>query len=122
MEHRKVLIVDDEEDISFSLKEIFENKGCHVFATTKNEEAWQIFQQERPSVCFLDIHMPFSEFDGIELLRRIRGLDKEVKCLFLTRIEDQETKNKAHELGVDEYFEKPLDGDQFDRLVEYATH
>ena len=121
MSHKKILIVDDEEDISYSLKEIIENTGCKVFATVKNEEAWDIFQRERPSVCLLDIHMPFSEFDGIELLRRIRSIDKEVKCLFLTRIEDKETKETAEALGVDEYFEKPLDGEEFDRLISYIT-
>jgi len=121
MAKKKILIVDDEEDISFSLKEIIENKGCEVFATVKNEDAWEIFQKERPEVCLLDIHMPFSGFDGIELLRRIRAIDKNVKCLFLTRIEDNETKETARALGVNEYFEKPLDGEEFDKLIEYVT-
>ena len=118
---KKILIVDDEEDISFSLKEIIENKGCEVYATTKNEDAWAYFQEHRPNVCIMDIHLPFSEFDGIELLRRIREIDQEAECLFLTRIEDQETKETAAALGVTEYFEKPLGGDEFDRLIDYVT-
>ena len=121
MAQKKILIVDDEEDITYSLKEIIENKGCEVFATVRNEEAWDIFKRERPEVCLLDIHMPFSEFDGIELLRRIRSIDKNVQCLFLTRIEDKETKETAKALGVNEYFEKPLDGEEFDKLIEYVT-
>ncbi len=121
MSKKKILIVDDEEDISYSLKEIIESQGCEVFATVKNEEAWEIFNKERPQVCLLDIHMPFSEFDGIELLRRIRSVDKNVICLFLTRIEDDETKETAKALGVNDYFEKPLDGDAFDKLIEYVS-
>jgi len=121
MEKKKILIVDDEEDISFSLKEILETKGCDVYATVNSSEAWELFQRERPQVCLLDIHMPYSEFDGIELLRKIRSMDKEVKCLFLTRIEDDDTKEVARTLGVNEYFEKPLDGEEFDRLIDYVT-
>ena len=100
---------------------LIETKGCEAFATVKNEEAWEYFQRERPHVCLMDIHLPSSEFDGIELLRKIREIDKDTKCIFITRIEDQEIKEKADALGVTEYFEKPLDGDEFDRLIEYVT-
>jgi DNA-binding response OmpR family regulator len=118
---KKVLIVDDEPDISDSLKEIIETKGCRAFATVKSEEGWEIFQREKPDVCIMDIHMPFSKFDGVELLRKIRGIDKKVCCIFLTRIEDKEIKDTVDALGAAAYFEKPLSSEEFEKLMSYVV-
>src|SRR4030042_4991433 len=116
MVKKKVLIVDDEAEICDAMKEILERKGCEVIAVVDTAEAWEIFKKERPQSCIIDIHMPYSPFDGVELLRKIREIDKEVKCFMLTCVEESKRGAETKALGVSGYFEKPLDGAQFDDL------
>ncbi|MFH1768033.1 MAG: response regulator [Candidatus Omnitrophota bacterium] len=118
MAKRKVLIVDDEADIAESLKEIVKRKGCQAFSALKSEEGWGIFQRERPDICCIDIHMPDSDFDGIELLRKIRDMDKDVRCFLLTRVEDKDKRDEAQRLGVEAYFEKPLSSEEFEKFID----
>ena len=118
MDEKKVLIVDDEEDICLSLKEIIERKGGKVFASIRAEDAWEIFQNEKPTSCILDLHMPYSKFDGLELLQKIRDVDQNVTCLILTRMEDK--MELAKEKGANGYFIKPLDMEELNRLIEEA--
>ena len=117
MAKRKVLIVEDEEKITASLKVMLTRKGCEVLIAEKGEEAWEIFQKERPQACSLDIRLPFSQFDGLELLRRIREIDKEVYCVMLSCLEADVTRGKSKELGADAYFEKPLDSEDIFSLL-----
>lgn len=120
METRKVLIVDDEEDICISLKEIIERrKGCQVFAVTNAVDAWKIFQKETPYSCIIDLHMPFCEFDGVELIRKIREINKDSICLVLTRVDDRVEEIKR--MGINGYYIKPLDTDELNKMIDKVT-
>jgi len=116
MPKKKVLIVDDEKDISKNLKEIIEMEGCESFTALTTPEAWDIFQREKPDVCVIDIHMAYSPYNGIELLRKIREVNKKVKCIILTCVDAGERGEEAKKIGVQGYYEKPL-GDKFDEFV-----
>ena len=118
MAKKKVLIVDDEEDICEAMKEILERKGCEVIAVLDTAEALEIFKKEKPQSCIIDIHMPYSPFDGVELLRKIREINKDVQCVMLTCVEEAKRGDEVKALGVEAYFEKPLDSGQFDELIE----
>jgi two-component system response regulator DctR len=114
---RKVLVVDDEPDILDSLKEMLQRRGCQVFACLKTEEAWEVFQKERPDAVSIDIHMYASTFDGLELLKKIREIDKDVYCIVFTVEEDQAAIRKAEALGVNEYREKPGNIEELKDLI-----
>lgn len=118
MDKRKVLIVDDEPDICDSFKEFLERKGCQVFTALKSEEAWRIFQKEKPDACSIDLHMAYSEFDGLELLRRIREVDKDVFCVVFTVEEEKEAVEKAKQLGANAYREKPANLEELQELID----
>jgi DNA-binding NtrC family response regulator len=117
MSKRKVLVVDDEQDICDSFKELLERRNCQVFTALKTEDAWEIFQRERPAACSIDIHMPFSAFDGLELLRRIREVDKEVFCIVFTVEEEKEAKEKAERLGTNIYRQKPATIEELEEIM-----
>lgn len=119
MSRRKILIVDDEPEITDSLKSILERKGCQVFTAAKSEEAWEIFQKEKPHACTIDINLPFSNYDGVELLKKIKQADKSVICVMLTCIYAAEDKGKlALDLGADAFKEKPLARKELLQLID----
>jgi len=125
MAKKKILIVDDEELLCESLKEMLERGGCQVFTALRSEEAWRIFQSERPKACCIDLHMgPSSEFNGFELLRRIREVDKEAFCIVFTVDSEKSTEERAKALGADMYQRKPISSDTLhdflDKLIEAA--
>ncbi len=104
----KILVVDDEEDISHYTAKILQLDGFQAFESVDGTQAWEIFQKERPHICLIDVHLGYSKIDGMELLEKIKAADKKVECIMITRITDQETIDKAKELGVGHYLLKPL--------------
>jgi two-component system response regulator (stage 0 sporulation protein F) len=117
MSGKKVLIVDDEEGIAQFMKDMFERKGCKAFTATDTEAALEIFKRDAPDVCILDVHMPFSKFDGIELLRKIKDIDKNPVCVMISRIDDIEKVNEAKRLGASKYLFKPLEIEALHGLI-----
>lgn len=117
MAKKKVLVVDDEAEICEAMKEILERSGCEVMTALDTGKAWEIFKEKRPESCIIDIHMSFSPFDGVELLRRIREIDKGAQCIMLTCVSEEERGDDVKALGAEAYFEKPLDSGQFDKLI-----
>ena len=64
-------------------------------------------KEERPHLILLDIQMP--KMDGLEVLRRLREIDKEVSVIMITSVNEQEIARQAIELGAFDYIVKPLD-------------
>jgi DNA-binding NtrC family response regulator len=118
MDKKTVLIVDDEENIRLLFQDIFEREGFTVYAAASGQEAMELFQKFKPQACIIDVHMPFSEFDGIEVLKRIKDLEKKTICTMVTRIDDAEIMNKAAYLGAEEYLIKPVRLEMLQKLVE----
>ena len=101
---KKLLIADDEPDITIMLKSFFESKGYLVLTAANGSEVLR--QAERdPDLILLDINMP--DLDGLQVCRRIRQF---ISCpiLFLTaRIEDAD-KVQGFAAGGDDYIVKPF--------------
>ena len=116
----KILIVDDEEDILFETKDIFEKKGFTAFAASESDTALAVFKREKPDICFLDVHMPKSRLHGIGILEEIRKLDKASYCIMLSRVDDEDKIEAARRLGANRYVLKPIDFPELLRLVNEA--
>jgi two-component system response regulator (stage 0 sporulation protein F) len=104
----KILVVDDEKDIVHFTAKILQYDGFQVLTSVEGLHAWEVFQKERPHICLLDVRLAYSKIDGMELLRRIKAVDKNVECIMITRIKEQETVDKAKALGVKYYYFKPV--------------
>ncbi|MEM7816826.1 MAG: response regulator [Candidatus Aenigmatarchaeota archaeon] len=122
MEKRKVLVVEDEIDILEIMKKMLEMKNCLVFTATDAKSAWDIFLKEKPCAVSIDLLLAPSEFDGLELLRRIREVNKEVLCILVTRIDEKEKLDEAKKLNVQEIFIKPLDVSGLEKMVEKLAY
>lgn len=100
----RILIADDEADITIMLRDFFESRGYEVITAGGGEEAIKLSERQ-PDIILLDINMPGG--DGITVCRRIRDY---VSCpiLFLTaRLEDAD-KVRAFAAGGDDYVVKPF--------------
>lgn len=111
---KKILIVDDEIDLSTMLKKYFELNCYNVSVARNGKEAIEKAGKQ-PDIILLDINMP--DLDGLEVCRRIRDF---VSCpiLFLTaRIEEQD-KIKGFAIGGDDYIIKPFSIDELGARVD----
>jgi len=104
--NHKILVVDDESDVREVISQYFDRRGYDVDTASNGQEALSRILVERPELILLDIRMP--EMDGIECLRRIKKLDKEMTVIMVTCVDEIDTAKKALRLGATDYITKPL--------------
>lgn len=102
----RILVVDDEPEVCNMLKKFLTKKGHEVYTALNGEDALSVVKEERPHVVLLDIIMP--KMDGIECLKQIRELDKEVGVIMITAVKQEEVGKQALKLGAFDYITKPL--------------
>lgn len=118
----KLLIVDDEEGIVDYTKKIYARKGFITFGATDGITAVEIFQKERPNISLIDVHMPFSLIDGIEVLKRIKDIDKNAICIMVTRITEKDKVERARLFGAAAYVLKPLEVEELDKVISETAN
>lgn len=102
----KVIIIDDDQLVSMSLKTILEaSREIEVIDIGgTGKEAIQLYEKHRPDIILLDIHM--QGMDGLEAGKQILNTDPEARVLFLTTFSDDEYIIKALRLGAKGYIMK----------------
>jgi two-component system response regulator ChvI len=83
---KRILLVDDEIDITFSLKILLEENGFEVYTFNKPSSVLRDFRAGLYDLIILDIKMP--EINGFNLYKKIREIDNKVHVLFLTALSD----------------------------------
>jgi two-component system, OmpR family, KDP operon response regulator KdpE len=101
----KVLVVDDESQITRVLRHGLEAEGYQVRTAADGRSGLENFKAWCPDVVITDLRM--ANLDGLELCARIRQISK-VPILVLSVKEDEETKVKALDFGADDYVSKPF--------------
>jgi DNA-binding response OmpR family regulator len=108
-EHKKILFVDDEPDLTFMFKEGIEYAGFSVDAFNNSVDALKNFKPRFYDLVMLDIVMP--EMDGFDLYKELKKLDPDVKVCFLTASEKycENLRNEEYRtLSKDLFIQKPL--------------
>ncbi|MFZ9201205.1 MAG: response regulator [Opitutales bacterium] len=106
---KRVLVVDDESDVTELLEYKFKQAGFAVRALNDPLRAIGLARDLRPDLIVLDVMMP--ELTGIQLLRMIRAdaLLRDTPVMFLTAKGETEDRLKGLETGADDYLAKPFD-------------
>jgi DNA-binding NtrC family response regulator len=101
---RKILIVDDESDITSAFDMILEMNGFEVDSYNDPLLALSNFKPNSYGLALLDIRMP--KMNGFELYKKIKDIDKKIEVCFITAFEDyhQEFKESFPELDDAKYF------------------
>lgn len=104
-----VLIADDHEIVRFGISTYLSSSDDIeiVGEASTGEECIQLFKEEEPDVCLLDIGMP--DKNGIEIARIIRQLDSNTKILILSMHINKQILNDALEAGINGYLLKNTD-------------
>ena len=122
MRTNRVLIVDDEKDVTLLFNQKFRNElnsGTidFVFCHT-GEDALDYFKNESIELCLVlsDIKMP--GMSGLKLLEEIKGENPETKVVMVSAYGDDYTRTKATELGADGFVEKPVEFKDLKTLIK----
>ncbi len=103
-----ILIVDDEPGNLYFLEELLQSEGYATLSAASGTEALAIVKASTPTMILLDVMMP--DMDGFEVCRRLRE-DAElmaVPVIFLTALDDDESRLKGLEMMGDDYLTKPI--------------
>ena len=108
----KILVVDDEQDIVFTLKTILNEAGFSVDAFTNPSVAFEMFRPEKYELIILDIRM--LGINGFELYMKLLEQDSSIKVLFLTAVNEFSMYSKFKSSvspmsGKRDYLQKPVD-------------
>ena len=111
----KILTVDDEMGIDSFFYEFFTLRNYEVFNADSGKGALEIVKREKPRIVLLDIQM--RGMDGIETLKRIKEIDKDISVIMVTGMKDEDVVKKAMEAGADDYITKPLSLEYLEKVV-----
>ena len=109
MTGKRILVVDDEPDVTELVSYRLKREGYDVVAINNPLEIIGIAREFQPDLFVLDIMMP--ELDGIQICQMIRAdsVLKEIPIIFLTARTEVEDRIKGLETGADDYISKPFD-------------
>jgi DNA-binding response OmpR family regulator len=102
----KVLLVEDDPNLGFVIKDNLTLKGFDVSLCENGVDGFKAFQDKLYDICILDVMMP--KQDGFSLAKAIREKNKQVPILFVTAKSMLEDKIAGFESGGDDYIVKPF--------------
>ncbi len=116
-ETSRVLVVDDEPQITRVLKTVLSSQGYDVRTASEGERALVDLREFQPELVITDLYMP--HMDGVELCRRIRATST-VPIIVLSVKGEERSKVEALDSGADDYVTKPFGIDELMARVRAA--
>jgi diguanylate cyclase (GGDEF)-like protein len=118
MSKGRLLIVEDDFDISNMLRIYFDSQGYEVVVAARGGDALELSRRKLPDVVILDIYLP--DVDGYEVCRRLRDSlrTSHIPIIFLTQKDERSDKIAGLELGADDYITKPFDIEELKLRVQ----
>ncbi|NLI89298.1 MAG: response regulator transcription factor [Epulopiscium sp.] len=104
--NKKILIIDDEEDILNLLSTVLKKEGLrNIFKARDAKSGYTLFEKEDPDIILLDIMLP--DEDGYEICKKIRQ-NSNVPILFMSAKTEEVDRVLGFALGADDYITKPF--------------
>ena len=120
MSKHRLLIVEDDFDISNMLRIYFAGQGYDVEVAQRGSDALDKTRQSLPNLIVLDIMLP--DVDGYEVCRQLRTNTRtsHIPVIFLTQKDERSDRLQGLELGADDYITKPFDIEELKLRVQNA--
>ena len=107
----RILIVDDDKNIRYLLREVLEMEKYTVFTAENGRQALDVTAKEHVDLVVVDITMP--QMDGYEFTRTVRETHADLPILMISAKHLPEDRKKGFTAGIDDYMSKPLDMEEF---------
>jgi two-component system NtrC family response regulator len=114
-----ILIVDDEPNYLIVLSELLRDEGFEVFTAANGREGLQIVRDVDLDIVITDMQMP--EMDGMQLLRHIKEINRELPVLMITAYAEVEKAVAAMQAGAFSYLAKPFSNDELIVVIQKAA-
>jgi len=114
----KILVVDDEQLIRWSLEQNLKKQGYDVATAASGEDALRQVKEEEPDLILLDIQLP--GMNGMEVLERVKETNEEIIVIMVTALGILETAVQAMRLGAFDYINKPFNLDELAIVINKA--
>lgn len=102
----RVLIVDDEQEVTVVLEEFLRMEGYEVYSTTSPIEALEMIRKQKYHIVLADIVMP--KMDGIEFLMQVKQYDALTQVIMMTGYPTMDKTMRCLEAGANDYILKPF--------------
>jgi two-component system response regulator VicR len=106
MTSARILLLEDDANLGFILKEHLELQGYAVDLRTNGVDGMECFRRGGYALCLVDVMMP--KKDGFTFAREVRALDDRIPLMFLTARSLKEDRVEGLKIGADDYITKPF--------------
>jgi len=114
----KLLLIDDEEDVQYSFRRIFDSPEIELTTAASGEDGLKIIPKLKPDLVIMDVRM--GGISGLETLRRIRQIDSKLLVILMTAYGTSQTAIEAMKLGAYDYLLKPFDVPKLKEIINGA--
>jgi len=113
----RIVIIEDNEDVSESLKDLLEDTGHRVWSAQTGSAGVSLVQEVRPNVVLCDLGLP--HMGGLEVCQRIRALPAAVQPIIIavTGWGREEDHRRTREAGFDHHLVKPVAVESLDQVL-----
>src|ERR1700743_2482181 len=114
----KLLLIDDEEDVRYSIQRIFDSPEIELATAASGEEGVKVIPKFKPDLVLMDVRM--TGMTGLETLRKIRTTDPKLLVILMTAYGTTQTAIEAMKLGAYDYLLKPFDVVKLKDMVHHT--
>jgi nitrogen regulation protein NR(I) len=111
----KLLLIDDEADVQYSFRRIFDSPEIEIVTASSGEEGLKLIPKFQPDLVMMDVRM--TGMTGLETLRKLRQTDARLPVIIMTAYGTTQTAIEAMKLGAYDYVLKPFDVPKLKALV-----
>jgi nitrogen regulation protein NR(I) len=111
----KLLLIDDEADVQYSFRRIFDSPEIELSTANSGEEGLKLIPKVKPDLVLMDVRM--GGITGLETLRRLRETDAKLPVIMMTAYGTTQTAIEAMKLGAYDYLLKPFDVPKLKQIV-----
>jgi len=113
----RTLVVDDSGVIRSILVRVLRGMGVdRIVECSDGQDAWEVFNSQPTDLVLTDWHMPY--VDGLELTKRIRGVDPHVPVIMVTVVDTKDKVMEAIQAGISDYICKPFERDVLESKLD----
>jgi two-component system response regulator AtoC len=118
----KILIIEDNEDMGFTLANVLNKQGYETFTATTGEEGIEIVRRELIDLVLSDLKLP--KMSGLDVMSEIKSIDDDIVIVMMTATTDAKPAIEAMKMGAFDYLVKPFELDELKIVMKNAleTH